>query len=286
MDTEKKRNPFDFALWKKAKEGEPYWYSPWGKGRPGWHIECSAMSMSLLGSPFDIHRGGTDLIFPHHENEIAQAEGASNKEFVRYWVHSEMVNLKGAKMSKSERRFKTVKDLLQRFSPDALRFYLLQAHYRSQIDYNEERLKEAERAIERIYNFIIEGENKNIKDVEVDITDFLEVMDDDFNTPKAISIMFDNIKRGWEKIKRGERWEDEHNKVKKMAEILGFRIIKREIEKVENSRDNMIKEILEFREDLRKEKLYKYADKIRDILSAHYIIEDTLCGVKVKKRWR
>ena len=281
VETTKKKNPLDFALWKAAKEGEPYWYSPWGKGRPGWHIECSAMSMNLLGTPFDIHRGGTDLIFPHHENEIAQSEGATGKEFVRYWIHSEMVNLRGEKMSKSEKRFKTVKELLEKFSPDALRMYLLQAHYRSQIDYDERRLEEAERAVERIYNFIVRCEELKMEEYEESIEDFLSVMDQDFNTPKAISIIFDDIKKGWSKIERGKKPLREFNRVKRMTEALGFLF---RSEKQES--EEMVYDIISLREDMRREKLYSYADRIRDILSRYYILEDTPQGTRVIKRWK
>ncbi|MEO0096454.1 MAG: cysteine--tRNA ligase, partial [candidate division WOR-3 bacterium] len=152
--TELKEDPLDFALWKAAKPDEPYWLSPWGKGRPGWHIECSAMSMHYLGESFDIHTGGEDLIFPHHENEIAQSEGATGKEFVHYWLHNGMVNITGEKMSKSTGRYFLMEDIVKDFSPNVIRLFLLKTHYRSPIEFSKERLEEAKSAFERIQTFI------------------------------------------------------------------------------------------------------------------------------------
>ncbi|HWI41470.1 MAG TPA: cysteine--tRNA ligase, partial [Verrucomicrobiae bacterium] len=148
---EKKQDPMDFALWKEAKPGEPFWESPWGNGRPGWHIECSAMSMKFLGDTFDIHGGGKDLVFPHHENEIAQSEAATGKPFARYWLHNGFVNINSEKMSKSLGNFFTIKEVLERFDSEVLRFFLLSAHYRSPIDFSDKNLKEAAAALTRIY---------------------------------------------------------------------------------------------------------------------------------------
>ena len=198
---ENKRNPFDFVLWKAAKPGEPSWPSPWGEGRPGWHIECSAMSSRFLGETFDIHGGGKDLIFPHHENEIAQSEAAHGKPFARYWMHNGFVNINNEKMSKSLNNFLMIKDIVQTYHPEAVRLFLLSSHYRSPIDFSDQNLKESEKALEKIY-----GVRKRL-DQEAGFTDtdrasttsnywpvFCEAMDDDFNTAKGIGILFNLVK--------------------------------------------------------------------------------------------
>ncbi|ADR18320.1 cysteinyl-tRNA synthetase [Calditerrivibrio nitroreducens DSM 19672] len=201
-----KEDPLDFALWKRSKEGEPGWDSPWGRGRPGWHIECSVMSAEILGIPFDIHGGGKDLIFPHHENEIAQSEAAEGKEFARYWIHNGFVNINKEKMSKSLGNFFTIRDVLKEVDPEVLRFFLLTTHYRSPLDFSFENLLEAENALDRIYTAIDELESavfnnkkpaqKGKIDEIVDRfkRDFEESMDDDFNTASAISNIFELIK--------------------------------------------------------------------------------------------
>jgi len=199
---ERKRAPQDFALWKSAKEGEPFWESPWGKGRPGWHIECSVMSIKYLGVPLDIHAGGQDLIFPHHENEIAQSEAFTGQIFARYWIHWAPVNLKGEKMAKSTGNVFIVREALKLFSPQALRLYLLSSHYRSPIDFDGEKVKEMERALERAsevedkLRIAMRGE-ANYREVDVEIPDleeyrreFYSALEDDFNTPKAIATYF------------------------------------------------------------------------------------------------
>ncbi len=198
---ERKKNPFDFALWKSQKPGEPCWDSPWGKGRPGWHIECSAMSSAYLGETFDIHGGGKDLIFPHHENEIAQSEGAFEKPFAKYWVHNGFVNINHEKMSKSLGNFLLIKDILKSYHPDSVRLFLLSNHYRSPIDFTDKAMDESESALDKIYSTI-----KRIEEIADnlinDITDypenywkmFCEAMDDDFNTAKGIGYLFDAIR--------------------------------------------------------------------------------------------
>ncbi|MBI3030992.1 MAG: cysteine--tRNA ligase [Candidatus Rokubacteria bacterium] len=201
---ERKRNPLDFALWKASKEGEPAWPSPWGPGRPGWHIECSAMSMHYLGESFDIHAGGEDLVFPHHENEIAQSEAATGRPFVRYWVHNGFVNLGAEKMSKSLGNVLTLKELLRHHEPEALRLYLLGTHYRNPLDFSNERVAEAARALERFRNLFEEAERLAAKGTPAPGRDqglleeaaearrrFEEVMDDDFNTAQAVATLFD-----------------------------------------------------------------------------------------------
>lgn len=203
---EVKEDPLDFALWKSSKEGEPGWDSPWGRGRPGWHIECSVMSAEILGIPFDIHGGGKDLIFPHHENEIAQSEAAHGKEFARYWIHNGFVNINKEKMSKSLGNFFTIRDVLKEVDPEVLRFFLLTTHYRSPLDFSFDSLLEAENALDRIYTTIDEldsavfNNKKPVQKAKIDeITDrfrkdFEESMDDDFNTASAISNIFELIK--------------------------------------------------------------------------------------------
>jgi len=213
---EKKKNPLDFALWKKSKEGEPFWESPWGKGRPGWHIECSVMSMRYLGETFDIHGGGKDLIFPHHENEIAQSEAFSGKQFANYWIHNGFVNINKEKMSKSLGNFFTIREILDSTKPDVLRFFLLNSHYHKPIDFSEENLKNAKNGylklcytLARLNNLLekFEGEIGKVEDVKTLSKsmkkfynklqtfkgNFFEAMDDDFNTAKAIGFVFDFI---------------------------------------------------------------------------------------------
>ncbi|MCK5912993.1 MAG: cysteine--tRNA ligase, partial [Desulfuromusa sp.] len=200
---ELKRNPMDFALWKAAKPGEPSWGSPWGAGRPGWHIECSAMSSSLLGDSFDIHGGGRDLIFPHHENEIAQSEGASGKQFVKYWLHNGFVNVDQEKMSKSLGNFFTIRDILKTYDAEVIRFFILSAQYRSPIDFSDQNLAEAQSGLRRFYEAF---EAAEMATEGLDRTDFVsdegakveekfrEAMDDDFNTALAIAHLFDGVR--------------------------------------------------------------------------------------------
>ena len=213
---ERKRHPMDFALWKAAKPGEPYWSSPWGNGRPGWHIECSALSMKLLGDTFDIHGGGKDLVFPHHENEIAQSEAASGTPFVRYWMHNGFVNINSEKMSKSLGNFFTIRDILDRYDSEVLRFFLLSAHYRSPIDFSDQNLADSESGLDRIYSalagmeeFLAKGsaeasassspaDNEAVEELTEKLSRlherFCEAMDDDFNTALAIAHIFDLVR--------------------------------------------------------------------------------------------
>ncbi|MEI7589911.1 MAG: cysteine--tRNA ligase, partial [Deltaproteobacteria bacterium] len=212
---EKKKNPLDFALWKASKENEPWWESPWGKGRPGWHIECSVMSQCFLGSTFDIHGGGADLIFPHHENEIAQSEGANEKTLANYWLHNGFVRISGEKMSKSLNNFLTIREMLELYHHEVLRFFMLQFHYRSPVDFSHDALAEARSALNRCYrllevlqNFVESSVSANDiitekNDIENNTlfekismlpTNFTNAMDDDFNTAKAFGIIFDVVR--------------------------------------------------------------------------------------------
>lgn len=205
---DKKENPLDFALWKGAKEGEPFWESPWGKGRPGWHIECSVMSEAILGSSIDIHGGGQDLIFPHHENEIAQSEAISCSTFANYWIHNGFVNINKEKMSKSLNNFFTIRDILKICHSEALRLLFLMTHYRQPLEYSEDKLKEATSALQRIYTFLDEVEHikgsKKGKNMANDINhmrehfikEFESAMNDDFNTPKAVAAIFETVRIG------------------------------------------------------------------------------------------
>jgi cysteinyl-tRNA synthetase len=213
--SEKKNNPLDFALWKASKAGEPWWESPWGRGRPGWHIECSVMSQHFLGETFDIHGGGEDLIFPHHENEIAQSEGATGKPLANYWVYNGFVTVSGEKMSKSLGNFFTVKDILKSYHPEVLRLFVLQSHYKSPVDFSDESLADARMGMERFYTTLnainealshcgdfsgITGEKLSAKDSDVYAKiaslpeRFADAMDDDFNTPRAIGYIFDAVR--------------------------------------------------------------------------------------------
>ncbi len=213
---DKKRHPMDFALWKGSKPGEPWWQSPWGNGRPGWHIECSAMSMEFLGKTFDIHGGGKDLVFPHHENEIAQSEGANGCKFVRYWLHNGFVNINAEKMSKSLGNFFTIREVLKKYDSETLRLFILSAHYRSPIDFSDQNLEEAQSGLERIYSClsalddILNGQSlsaeiaviENPSQVGLELQEkidqclprFVEAMDDDFNSALALGVLFEMVR--------------------------------------------------------------------------------------------
>jgi len=188
-----KHDPLDFVLWKRAKEGEPYWESPWGRGRPGWHIECSAMSSALLGQHFDIHGGGQDLQFPHHENEIAQSEGAHRHKFVNYWMHNGFVRVDNEKMSKSLGNFFTVRDVRAKYDPEVIRFFIVRAHYRSPLNYSDQHLEDAKHALTRLYT-ALRGLNAEAGDIDWQDSHakrFQETMNDDFNTPEAVAVLFE-----------------------------------------------------------------------------------------------
>ncbi|QQD21408.1 cysteine--tRNA ligase [Oceanospirillaceae bacterium ASx5O] len=192
---EHKRDPLDFVLWKAAKPEEPHWQSPWGIGRPGWHIECSAMSKCCLGDTFDIHGGGPDLKFPHHENEIAQSEAANGKKFVNTWMHAGAVRVDGEKMSKSLGNFFTIREILEKYPAEVVRFFLLSSQYRSAINYSEDSLKEAQTKLERFYNALLGVQVGDVADIDNDYSQrFHAAMDDDFNTPEAIAALFDLVR--------------------------------------------------------------------------------------------
>jgi len=300
---EKKRNPLDFALWKASKEGEPGWKSPWGYGRPGWHIECSAMSMKYLGQTMDIHGGGLDLIFPHHENEIAQSEAYTGRTFARYWVHNGFVMVNREKMSKSLGNFFTIKEILERFSPDVLRLFLLSTHYRSPIDFSTGRLEEAERSFERLTNFlrigevlrgleIVEGKGSPVS-VEAFRKEFEEAMDDDFNTARALGVLFELVREA-NLLKDRALREGKISKAEKLSLLeavdfvegalrtLGFRL--EEEKREEGIEEELIKLLIEVRGELRKKKEFALADLIRDRLKELGIVLEDLPGGTVYKR--
>ena len=302
---ETKEHPMDFALWKAAKPGEPSWESPWGQGRPGWHIECSAMSVKYLGDAFDFHGGGNDLIFPHHENEIAQAEPCidGDEKFARYWLHNGFITIDNEKMSKSKNNFFTVKDILKEFPGEVIRFFILQTHYRSPLDFSDERLHEAQTALDRLRNAntVIaelsqrEGTSDTAAELAVQaetfLRDFDAAMDDDFNTALAISQMFGlakEINRYHQEIERGAAFDAANFKkaaddYHAMAAIIGI-FEQEETQADDGLADALMELIIGIRQEARAAKNWAVADRIRDGLKeAGVIIEDTPTGVRWKR---
>jgi len=282
-----KRNPGDFALWKGWKEGEPYWHSPFGKGRPGWHIECSVMSAHYLGQPFDIHGGGSDLIFPHHENEIAQAEALHESTFAQFWFHPGLVRQAGEKMAKSTGLFTPIVDLLERFSGNVIRLYLISTHYRSPIEFDWQALERAENSYNRLKNFLKRTPDPTDRESAITseevskfIKRFEEAMNDDLNTPAALGVIFEMVKLGFETLESSpKRASDLKAGVEYLLKILGFQ----EEEDVLTHLwiDDLIKIIVDIRQQLRTEKRYDLADLIRNRLKSIGIqLEDTREGTK------
>ncbi len=296
---EQKRNPMDFALWKAAKPGEPKWESPWGEGRPGWHIECSAMSSSLLGDSFDIHGGGRDLIFPHHENEIAQSEGASGKTFVKYWLHNGFVNVDQEKMSKSLGNFFTIRDILKTYDAEVIRFFILSAHYRSPIDFSDQNLAEAQSGLKRFYEAFEAAETATEGLDRADVISkegakveekFREAMDDDFNTALAIAHLFDGVRTmnrliATKKFKKKSdliaQVDDLHTTILRLGEVIGlYRSQPTEwLEKVKltglaklDITEEEINRLIEQRLQAREEKDFSRGDEIRAELEAKGIL--------------
>jgi len=216
---ERKKNKEDFVLWKFSKPGEPFWESSWGKGRPGWHVECSAMSEAILGLPLDIHGGGQDLIFPHHEDEIAQSEAGFGKKFVNYWVHNGMINVDKIKMSKSLGNFRIIRELLKNYSGNVLRYFIISTQYRQPIDFSKEKLNDAKNSYERLKNIIRELKDDG-KINEKYLGEFEKSMDDDLNTPRAISVLW--------KLVRDEKAQGKLKTIKKMDEVFGLDLIENE----------------------------------------------------------
>jgi cysteinyl-tRNA synthetase len=300
---EKKKDPADFALWKSAREGELSFNSPWGPGRPGWHIECSAMSMKYLGDMLDIHGGAKDLIFPHHENEIAQSESATGKKpFVKYWLHTGFLNVAGEKMSKSLGNFVTIRDLLAKWDPDVFRLFVVSTRYSSPIDFNEEVLEQAEKNLTKIRNTMIEL-NTRIKNAPVEqdkhgsIDDyrdqvsnlentFVEAMDNDFNTPQAIVALQDLVKLGNKALSSHagrKSLELILSELKKLATVIGLSTLSNGFGKKEKELSEQAATLIKEREEARKRRDWKKADEIRAQLKEMGItIEDTAKGTKWK----
>ncbi len=288
---EKKEDPLDFALWKAAKEGEPYWESPWGKGRPGWHIECSAMNRRYLGNTIDIHCGGKDLVFPHHENEIAQSECANGCTFAKYWMHNGYINVDNVKMSKSLGNFKTVREIADVYGYEVIRYFLISSHYRSPINYNLEIIEQCKSALERLYTCreSLDFAIKNAKDTEEDKElislinsrkeQFITAMDDDLNTADGLSAVFELVKDINTKILDKDVSKSICEYAAKIFDelcgVLGILYNRKS-----NDLDSEIEELIAQRQEARANKDWAKADKIRDELKAMGIIlKDTPQGV-------
>lgn len=291
-----KEHSMDFALWKRQKPGEPAWESPWGLGRPGWHIECSVMSKKYLGETIDIHGGGQDLIFPHHENEIAQSEGVSEKTFARYWIHNGYINVNNQKMSKSLGNFFTVRDISKEFDLEVVRFFMLSAHYRNPVNFSEELLKQAQSALERLYNarknveYLMRNVTSKKQDQEEiqwleDIQEYREQfkreIEDDINTADALAVIFNLVKEMNRYLDADKSLPTIKNAYELLMELTGVLGL---IQRSEDRLDQEIENLIEKRQQARKERDFVLADKIRDQLKEQgIIIEDTPQGVKWKR---
>ena len=292
-----KRHPMDFALWKAKKPGEPAWESPWGMGRPGWHIECSAMSMKYLGETIDIHCGGKDLVFPHHENEIAQSEGATGKPFVHYWMHNGFINVDNQKMSKSLGNFFTVRDISKEYDLEAVRMFMLSSHYRSPINFSRELIEQAKNSLERLYTarehfaFLLkhaadvlpsEADLNVERNIQKAISGFESAMDDDLNTADALGAIFDMIRE----CNSGLNEESSAHTVKlaletleKLTGVCGILSRKQEVT------DGKVEELAKKREEARASKNWEESDRIRaEIESLGYTVKDTKQGQQITRR--
>ena len=294
---ERKKDPMDFAIWKAEKPGEPSWDCPWGKGRPGWHIECSCMARKILGETIDIHAGGMDLAFPHHENEIAQSEALTGKPFANYWLHSAYINVNNQKMSKSLNNFFTAREVLAEYDADVIRFFMLSAHYRIQINFSKDLLDSAKASVERLYNAVANLENlldevssetmteeeaKYLESLDKYRQKYIEKMDDDFNTADAITVLFELSKD----LNTNVTIDSSKELVTKSLELM------RELGKplgmlqktTKGSLEDEVEALIEQRQQARKNRDFALADKIRDDLKARGIVlEDTPQGVRWKK---
>ena len=294
---DEKEDPLDFVLWKPKKEGEPYWESPWGQGRPGWHIECSVMSKKYLGEQIDIHGGGEDLIFPHHENEIAQSEACSGKEFSHYWMHNAFLNIDNRKMSKSLGNFFTVREISEKYDLQVLRFFMLNAHYRSPLNFSADLMESSKNALERITEAAArlrdrqaaatvqeaaEDEKKLMQEEAAFVTKFEESMDDDFNTADALAAVFELVKFANTNVQEGSSKEFAGHTLEvmtKLCDVLGLTL-----EKKEEILDEEIENLIAERQAARKAKDFARADEIRGLLLDKGIeLKDTREGVKWKR---
>ena len=293
---ETKRHPMDFALWKAQKPGEPAWPSPWGMGRPGWHIECSAMSMKYLGETIDIHCGGKDLLFPHHENEVAQSECATGKPFVHYWMHNGHINVDGEKMSKSLGNFFTVRDIAKHYDLEAVRMFMISAHYRSPVNFSDKMIEQAQTALERLYNArdnwiyaLDHAQDRPLNEQEAAFVEqlpkfreaFIEDMDDDLNTASAIGRLFDLVKQGNTVISADTARSAISAALDLLNELTGvLGILRRENDAIPEE----IQQLVEQRTAARAAKNWAESDRLRDEIAAKgFVVEDTREGAKVKR---
>lgn len=292
-----KKDPLDFVLWKKAKPNEPSWESPWGAGRPGWHIECSAMSMAALGEHFDIHGGGLDLLFPHHQNEIAQSEGATAKKFVNTWIHVGFVQTNRQKMSKSLGNFFTLRDVLKQYPAEVIRYFLVSSHHRSPINYSQENLQAAHAALQRLYTSLrgLVGKAPSNFDAKQFSGEYLEkfqtAMDDDFNTPDALAVLFE-LAREINRLRETDSKQAQHfaASLHYLASILG--ILQQDPEQflklgpqADNSDADKINQLIAARNASRAAKNWQEADRIRDeLLSLGVVLEDTANGTEWRRK--
>lgn len=290
---DQKEDPLDFVLWKPKKEGEPYWKSPWCDGRPGWHIECSVMSKKYLGEEIDIHAGGEDLIFPHHENEIAQSECCNGKIFAKYWMHNAFLNIDNRKMSKSLGNFRTVREISEQYDLQVLRFFMLSAHYRSPLNFSADLMEASKNALERIvegasrlkdrkdadHNVISQEEKQLVEEAKSYITKFEEAMDDDFNTADALAAIFELVKFANTNVNEqssGAFAEALYQILVKLCDVMGLIV-----EKEDEILDKEIEDLIAERQEARKAKNFARADEIRDeLLKKGIILKDTRDGVK------
>lgn len=294
---DRKKDPMDFAIWKAQKPGEPAWESPWGMGRPGWHIECSCMAHNLLGETIDIHAGGSDLVFPHHENEIAQSEARSGKVFAKYWMHSAFINFNNQKMSKSLKNFFTAREILEKYDADVVRFFMLSAHYRTQLNFSIELLDSAKASVDRLYNAIsnlenlleevkvgdlLEEEKEYIKVIDSYKEKYIEKMDDDFNTADAISVIFDMIRDVNTNVTTNSSKGMVNYALRTIRELgISLGILQKS---TKGSLEEEIEKLIQERQQARKNKDWALSDKIRDDLKAMGIVlEDTPQGVRWKR---
>ncbi len=288
-----KKHPFDFVLWKHAKENEPSWASPWGNGRPGWHIECSAMSTCCLGNHFDIHGGGSDLTFPHHENEIAQSEASTGEQYVNYWMHVGFINVDGEKMSKSLGNFFTIRDVMEKFHPEVIRYFIVSSHYRSPVNFSDFALKEAKNALTRFYHAFKAYEqvydDKTVDTLENGLVErFNSAMRDDFNTSEAIAVLFEIIKELNRAVKEenAEQSAIYYSTLRYLTNILG--LVQHDVDDFLKSdigqealglSEEQIADLIQQRVDAKKAKDFAKADKIRQSLLAQgVVLEDTRQG--------